>query len=172
MDAMADVFYVHSSGFRAYDYAGRPFEPKTLHDAICWPLFTARFFRCNTTKPIIDSEDIVHDTIAAAPSEEAMDANDLAKFRERTFTARRRPDGGGRLSCDFTVPARLEADRADGSARFYLAGHMHRLSVRGYRGLTILTAEGLSLNFDQRPFGFRVFQVADDFSYSWNFHPV
>ena len=122
MDAMADVFYVHSSGFRAYDYAGRPFEPKTLHDAICWPLFTARFFRCNTTKPIIDSEDIVHDTIAAAPSEEAMDANDLAKFRERTFTARRRPDGGGRLSCDFTVPARLEADRADGSARFYLAG--------------------------------------------------
>ena len=67
--------------------------------------------------------------------------------------------------------ARLEAYLAAG-ARFYLAGHMHRLSMRGWRGLTILTAESLSLNFDQRPFGFRVFEVADDFSYSWNFHQV
>ena len=67
--------------------------------------------------------------------------------------------------------ARLDAYLVAG-ARFYLAGHMHRLCMRGYRGLTILSAEGLSLNFDQRPFGFRVFQVADDFSYSWNFHPV
>ncbi len=67
--------------------------------------------------------------------------------------------------------ARLDAYLAAG-ARFYLAGHMHRLCVRGYRGLTILSAESLSLNFDQRPYGFRVFKVADDFSYSWNFHPV
>ena len=57
-------------------------------------------------------------------------------------------------------------------ARFYLAGHMHRLCVRGYLGLTILSAESLTLNFDGRPFGFRVFEVADDFSYSWNFHLV
>ena len=67
--------------------------------------------------------------------------------------------------------ARLDAYLAAG-ARFYLAGHMHRLCVRGYRGLTILTAESLSLNFDNRPFGFRVFEVADDFTYSWNFHPA
>ena len=67
--------------------------------------------------------------------------------------------------------ARLDAYIAAG-ARFYLAGHMHRLCVRGWRDLTILTAESLSLNFDQRPFGFRVFQVADDFTYSWNFHQV
>ena len=66
--------------------------------------------------------------------------------------------------------ARLEAYQAAG-ARFYLAGHMHRLCARGYRDLTILTAEALSLNFDNRPFGFRVFRVADDFSYSWNFVP-
>ncbi len=59
----------------------------------------------------------------------------------------------------------------DAGARFYLAGHMHRLCVRGWRGLTILSAESLSLNFDVRPFGFRVFQVADDFSYTWNFTP-
>ncbi len=66
---------------------------------------------------------------------------------------------------------RLDAYLAAG-ARFYLAGHMHRLCMRGYRGLTILSAESLSLNFDQRPFGFRIFRVANDFSWSWNFHPV
>ena len=66
---------------------------------------------------------------------------------------------------------RLDAYLAVG-ARFYLAGHMHRLCVRGYRGLTILSAESLSLNFDGRPFGFRVFRIDDDFTWSWNFHPV
>lgn len=67
--------------------------------------------------------------------------------------------------------ARLDAYLAAG-ARFYLSGHMHRMCVRGYRGLTILSAESLSLNFDERPFGFRVFTVDDDFNYSWNFHEV
>ena len=122
IDAMADVFYVHSSGFKAYDYAGRAFDATTLQDAICWPLFTCRYFRCNTTKPILNSEDIVGDTIAAAPSEEAMERNDLAGLNAGRYTAQRRPDGGGRLFCDFTVPSALEADRADGSSRFFLAG--------------------------------------------------
>lgn len=121
VDAMADVFYVHY-GFNAYDYSGRHFEPKTLHDAICWPLFTCRYFRCNTTKPIVNVEDIIGDTIAAAPSEAAMEANDLSKFRERKITVKRRGDGGGRLYFEFEMNPRLEADRADGSARFYLAG--------------------------------------------------
>jgi 3',5'-cyclic AMP phosphodiesterase CpdA len=67
--------------------------------------------------------------------------------------------------------ARLDAYLAAG-ARFYLAGHMHRLSMRGWRGLTILSAEALSYNFDQRPFGFRLFQVADDFSFSWDFRAI
>lgn len=66
---------------------------------------------------------------------------------------------------------RLEAYAAAG-ARFYLAGHMHRLCVRGWNGLEIFSAESLSLNFDDRPFGFRVFRVADDFSYSWSFRSL
>lgn len=66
---------------------------------------------------------------------------------------------------------RLDAYLAAG-ARFYLAGHMHRLCVRGYRGLTVLSAESLSMNFDGRPLGFRVFKVADDFTWSWNFQQV
>ena len=122
IDKMADVFYIHSSGFKCYDYGNRPFEPNTLHDAICWPLFTCRYFRCNTTKPIVNSEDIVEDVISAAPSEEAMKANDLAKLGERRYAVRERPDGTKLLSRDFTLAAILENDRADGSKRFYLAG--------------------------------------------------
>ncbi len=122
IDAMADIFYVHSSGFRCYDYGRRPFEPKTLHDAICWPLFTCRYFRCNTTKPIVNSEDIIEDVISAAPSEEAMRANDLAKLSGRQYGVWERPDGKKVLSCNFSLAAILENDRSDGSKRFYVAG--------------------------------------------------
>ena len=122
IDKMADVFYVHSSGFKCYDYGNRPFEPNTLHDAICWPLFTCRYFRCNTTKPIVNSEDIVEDVISAAPSEEAMKANDLAKLCERQHAVRERPDGTKLLVYDFSLASILENDRSDGSKRFYVAG--------------------------------------------------
>ena len=122
IDAMADIFYIHSSGFKCYDYGRRPFEPNTLHDAICWPLFTCRYFRCNTTKPIVNSEDIIEDVISAAPSEEAMKANDLAKLCERQYNIWERPDGKKVLSCNFNLAAILENDRSDGSKRFYVAG--------------------------------------------------
>lgn len=122
VDKMADIFYVHSSGFKCYDYGQCPFESKTLHDAICWPLFTCRYFRCNTTKPIVNSEDIIQDVISAAPSEEAMKANDLAKLDDVKYTVKDRPDGAKSLVCEFELPAILENDRADGSKRFYVAG--------------------------------------------------
>ena len=57
-------------------------------------------------------------------------------------------------------------------ARFYLSGHMHRLCVRGYRDLTVLSAEATCFNYDCRPLGFRLFEVFDDFSYSWSFVKV
>lgn len=122
VDAMADIFYIHSSGYKCYDYGRRPFEPMTLHDAICWPLFTCRYFRCNTTKPIINSEDIIEDVISAAPSEEAMKANDLAKICGRRYDLTERSDGKKILSCRFTLASILENDRSDGSKRFYVAG--------------------------------------------------
>lgn len=122
IDAMADIFYIHSSGFKCYDYGKRPFEPQTLHDAICWPLFACRYFRCNTTKPLVNSEDIIADVVSAAPSEEAMKENDLAGLCERRYGVRVRPDGKTLLSCDFTLASVLENDRDDGSKRFYVAG--------------------------------------------------
>lgn len=66
---------------------------------------------------------------------------------------------------------RLDAYVASG-ARFYLAAHQHRLVMRGHKTLTILSGETTCCNFDARPFGFRMFEVADDFSYSWKFIAV
>ena len=66
---------------------------------------------------------------------------------------------------------RLESYLASG-ARFYLAAHQHRLAAHGYRDLSILTGEAMCANFDVRPTGFRLFEVKDDFSYSWNFVEV
>lgn len=63
---------------------------------------------------------------------------------------------------------RLEA-YADAGARFYLAGHMHRFAARSWKSLTILNAEAVCDNFDLRPQGFRLFEVRDDFSYSYKF---
>ena len=37
-------------------------------------------------------------------------------------------------------------------ARFFLAGHTHRMAVRGWEELTVLNAETTSRNTDSRPF--------------------
>ena len=67
--------------------------------------------------------------------------------------------------------ARLEAYAACG-ARFFLTAHLHRLSVRGYKDVTMLGVEAVCANFDARPPGFRLLEINDDFSYSWNFIAV
>ena len=54
-------------------------------------------------------------------------------------------------------------------ANFYLAGHTHRFGIKGYKSLTILNAEVTSRCFDERPFGFRMFEVDDKMNYSYNF---
>lgn len=66
---------------------------------------------------------------------------------------------------------RLKAYLAAG-VRFYLCGHLHKTLMRGWRNLTILNAEVTSRSFDERPLGFRMFELSPDFTYSWNFIPV
>ena len=60
----------------------------------------------------------------------------------------------------------------DGGVKFYLAGHTHRMIMHGYKNLTILNAETTSTNFDARPHGFRLFDVADEYDYSYRFVKV
>lgn len=66
---------------------------------------------------------------------------------------------------------RLEAYLA-ASARFMLTAHQHRLVLRAYKDMTILTGEAMCANMDLRPQGFRLFEVKDDFTYSYNFVTV
>lgn len=57
-------------------------------------------------------------------------------------------------------------------ARIMLTAHHHRLAVRGYKSLTIFGTEATCDNFDLRPQGFRIFEIAADFSCAWRFYCV
>ncbi|MBR4172313.1 MAG: metallophosphoesterase [Kiritimatiellae bacterium] len=57
----------------------------------------------------------------------------------------------------------------EAGVRFYLCGHLHKTLMRGWQNLTLLNAEVTSRSFDERPLGFRLFEVSPDFTYSWNF---
>ncbi|SHN35119.1 Calcineurin-like phosphoesterase [Cyclobacterium lianum] len=44
----------------------------------------------------------------------------------------------------------------------YLSGHTHKLTVNQYRQLQLVSGETTSKNFDERPMGFRLWQVSAD----------
>jgi 3',5'-cyclic AMP phosphodiesterase CpdA len=44
----------------------------------------------------------------------------------------------------------------------YLSGHTHKLVVNNYENIQLVSGETTSKNFDSRPFGFRLWQVASD----------
>lgn len=48
------------------------------------------------------------------------------------------------------------------NVRAYLSGHTHQLTVNQYENIQLLSAETTSVNFDKRPFGFRLWQVTPD----------
>lgn len=54
-------------------------------------------------------------------------------------------------------------------AKFFIAGHTHRFTVRGYGELTIFNAETTSRNFDARCRGFRLLEVDDAMNYTYNY---
>lgn len=62
----------------------------------------------------------------------------------------------------------LEYARQHG-CRFCLAGHTHTTLEREYEGVKLLNSETTSLNFDERPFGFRMLKIDAEMNYEWNF---
>ena len=67
--------------------------------------------------------------------------------------------------------ARLER-YIDAGAKFYLAGHTHTMLQRGWKGMAMLNAENTCMNFDERPFGFRLLTVRPDASFTWEFQAI
>lgn len=57
-------------------------------------------------------------------------------------------------------------------ARFFLAGHTHKLLATAYRGMTILAPETTCRNFDGLPPGYRRLVLRPDGGYDWSFQPV
>ena len=60
----------------------------------------------------------------------------------------------------------------DAGVRFHLGGHTHRMIARAHGGMIMLNAETTCCNFDDRPLGFRLFELADNGDYTWNFVPL
>jgi 3',5'-cyclic AMP phosphodiesterase CpdA len=48
------------------------------------------------------------------------------------------------------------------NAKAYLSGHKHELLVNNYEGIQLVSGESTSRNFDKRPLGFRLWDVAED----------
>ena len=67
--------------------------------------------------------------------------------------------------------ARLES-YIDAGARFYLAGHTHTMLQRAWKGMAMLNAETTCMNFDGRPFGFRLLTIRPDASFTWEFNAI
>lgn len=44
----------------------------------------------------------------------------------------------------------------------YLSGHTHKLVINNYKGIQLVSGETTSKNFDERPFGFRLWEVSTD----------
>lgn len=76
--SLEDIFHVHC-GFFAYEYNNTPVHVPTLCDATAYPLFAYNYFVRNTTKPVVQSEDIISRAGLPGSDGEAMAENDMAR---------------------------------------------------------------------------------------------
>jgi 3',5'-cyclic AMP phosphodiesterase CpdA len=66
----------------------------------------------------------------------------------------------------FNIPPEKRMELLDqfqsGGVKAYLSGHKHETLVNQYREIQLVTGESTSKNFDQRPLGFRRWEVTRD----------
>jgi len=53
-----------------------------------------------------------------------------------------------------------------------LAGHTHRTIINSYKGIQLVNGEATSKNFDKRPLGFRLWNVASPTAVKHEFVPL
>ncbi len=75
----------------------------------------------------------------------------------------------------FNIPLRKRLEILDlfrqNNVKAYLSGHTHKTLINNYQDIQLVTGETTSKNFDERPFGFRLWQVSAD-TVSHSFIPL
>ncbi len=84
---LEDIFHVHC-GFFPYVYNKTPVHVPTLCDETAYPLFAYNYFIRNTTKPMVQSEDIISRAMLPGSDGEAMANNDFAQLHKRPWRFR------------------------------------------------------------------------------------
>lgn len=101
--SLADILHVHC-GFFAYEYNHTPVHVPTLCDATAYPLFAYNYFVRNTTKPVVQSEDIISRAGLPGSDGEAMAENDFAQLHRRPWRFRLEAPGEDGVAAAWFAP--------------------------------------------------------------------
>ena len=132
-DDFLDIVFTHNNGFRHFNYGGMAWDREIVYRQTGYTLLGANYFRNNTTRPLVDSENIVGTTRLVASNDAIRRANDIAKFSSRVWKETKLEIDRSKRLVDypavkyetaFDVPAHYGNDARDGSRRFFLCGYV------------------------------------------------
>lgn len=132
-DDFLDFIFTHNNGFRHYSYGGKAWDREIVYRQTGYTLLGANYFRNNTTRPLIDAENIVSRSRLVASNDAMRRANDIAKFSSCVWKVTRLEIDRSKPRIDypavkyetsFNVPAHYGYDARDGSRRFFLCGYV------------------------------------------------
>ena len=81
---LEDICHVHNS-YAAKTYNSTPWHEPTLADQTAYPFFAYGYMTRNTTKPVVQAEDIVSKANLPGSNADAMAENDFAKLHKRNW---------------------------------------------------------------------------------------
>lgn len=81
-------------------------------------------------------------------------------------------EGNSYGNCPHALRQKRVALYADSGVRYFLAGHAHRVFMRAVKNIMVFNAASTCRNFDDTPFGFRLFTARADGTHSWDFRPI
>lgn len=131
-DEFLDLVFTHNNGFRHYNYAGKAWDRELVYRQTGYTLLGANYFRNNTTRPLVDAENIVSRARQVGSTDATRRANDLAKFANCIWKETKLVIDRSKPRVDypainfettFEIPAHYQYDAGDGSRRFYLCGY-------------------------------------------------
>ena len=87
IDPLEDLFYIHF-GWMPFTYNDEPYDRASVLYHASFPLFSYNFFRTNTSRPIVNAEDIID--VARLPKSDgaSMARNDIAALHQAPWKFR------------------------------------------------------------------------------------